>query len=645
MMFRLVLAALLATSCGGREKCDDGDDDDGDGFADCSDQDCAAECVEDCGNGADDDFDSLVDCADPACDPCTDPPIDEDCFNGTDDDGDQNADCVDLDCRTTCDADGDGFDSAAVGGNDCDDTDYDVHPGAEEVPYDGQDDDCDPVTPDDDLDGDGFVLANDCADTSAATYPGAPETCGNGLVDDCDDPTAPPRDVCFDTRSLGTADGTFFSTTPFNLVGWALAAVGDADGDGDDDYVVGATGDGSEKTGAALLVASEAGAAITSDAIVKWVGPGELEETGFSVAAAGNIDGGAAGDTLLVGAPYADPSDNDSGVVYVVRTTVVPDPYGNTLLVDLVDPVPTIAGEAELDLAGWALAGGGDVEDDGVDDALIGAPAGDAGRGIAYLITGPIESDAPPELATVPVRYVGDAVGDGAGCAVAIAGDPSGDGMADVLVGACAAGGAGAAALFTSQVGQRAIADADALFGGAAGGDRAGSALAGVGDVDGDGADDFVVGVPGAAAGAGLAAFFSGAEAAPVLVPAAQLLGAATGDGAGTAVSAAGDVDCDGLDDLAVGAPFSDLAAEDAGAAYLVWGDNDLSGAIDLATSPVILTGMASFGYAGWSLAGAPGDGTFDADSDGFSDVVVGAPYFDGHATDGGGTYLLTFGF
>jgi hypothetical protein len=649
MTVRLVCVALLAASCGGRERCDNGDDDDGDGFPDCADQDCAAECTEDCGNGADDDLDGLADCEDPACEPCTGPLPAEDCVNGADDDGDGSWDCDDVDCRTTCDADGDGFDSAAVGGNDCDDTDFDVHPGADEVPYDGQDDDCDPVTPDDDLDGDGFLLADDCADTSAATYPGAPEICGNGLVDDCDDPTAPPRETCFGTRSLATADASFLSTTPDNLVGWSVAVTGDADGDGDDDWVVGATGDGSKQTGAALLVESAPGAAITSDAIVKWVGPGELEETGFSVAAAGTLDGGLVHDNLLIGAPYADPNDNDSGVVYLVRTTVTSDPYGNTLLVDLVAPIPTIPGEAQGDLAGWSVAGGGDVvdlpvpDDDGT-DAVIGAPNGAGGRGIAYLIAAPVDSQAPPELAEISVRYAGDAVGDAAGCAVAIAGDPSGDGAADVLVGACEAGGTGAAGLFTTHLGERTISDADGLLAGAAAGDDMGHAVAGAGDVNDDGFDDFLIGAPGAYAGAGFAAGVFGADLAPVLVPAVQLLGTAPGDAAGTAVSAAGDVNGDGFDDIAVGAPYSDLTAEDAGAAYLVWGANDLLGVVELDTAPVVLTGTVLHAHAGASLAGSPGDATFDADSDGFSDVVVGAPYLDGHAPDGGGAYLLTFG-
>ncbi|HJN74207.1 MAG TPA: MopE-related protein [Myxococcota bacterium] len=79
------------------------------------------------------------------------------------------------------DADADNYDAD----EDCDDHNDTVYPGAEEVPYDGLDNDCDPETPDDDLDGDGFGEAEDCDDTDAAVNPDATEAC-NGLDDDCD---------------------------------------------------------------------------------------------------------------------------------------------------------------------------------------------------------------------------------------------------------------------------------------------------------------------------------------------------------------------------------------------------------------------------------------------------------------------------
>ena len=79
--------------------------------------------------------------------------------------------------------------------------------GAAEEPYDGLDNDCDPRTPDDDLDGDGFPAEEDCDDANASVNPDATEVC-NGVDDDCS----------------GQAD---------DAVGWAFHADEDGDGYGD----------------------------------------------------------------------------------------------------------------------------------------------------------------------------------------------------------------------------------------------------------------------------------------------------------------------------------------------------------------------------------------------------------------------------
>ena len=80
------------------------------------------------------------------------------------------------------DLDADGFRDDV----DCDDQDPDVHPDADEVAYDGVDNDCDPDTPDDDLDGDGFDLADDCDDDDSDVNPEAAEVAGDGVDNDCD---------------------------------------------------------------------------------------------------------------------------------------------------------------------------------------------------------------------------------------------------------------------------------------------------------------------------------------------------------------------------------------------------------------------------------------------------------------------------
>ncbi len=138
----------------------------------------ADECPDDDGDGF-----GAVSCGQNDCDDTTTavhPGADEVPYDGID----QDCSGVDL-----TDVDGDGFDATEAGGNDCNDTDPTIYPGATEIPYDGLDQDCSGADLTD-VDGDGYNATetgggDDCNDTNASINPGAEEIC-NGIDDNCD---------------------------------------------------------------------------------------------------------------------------------------------------------------------------------------------------------------------------------------------------------------------------------------------------------------------------------------------------------------------------------------------------------------------------------------------------------------------------
>ncbi len=233
------------------EICTDDRDNDADGLIDCEDDDCSdPSCIENCTDGRDNDADGRVDCDDTDCDGA----CPEVCTDGRDNDADGRIDCEDDECAELCDADGDGFFNAEFGGDDCDDTRFDVNPSRPEICNGDEvlDDDCDGLFDEDDpdidpltliawgrdADGDGYgtnsdlflacqgeegfgFAGTDCNDLRADVHPGMPEICNpdEPLDDDCD----------------GLVDDADPDVTPDSYLEWFA----DRDGDGfgaDDDF-------------------------------------------------------------------------------------------------------------------------------------------------------------------------------------------------------------------------------------------------------------------------------------------------------------------------------------------------------------------------------------------------------------------------
>ena len=167
------------------------------------------------------------------------------------------------------------------------------------------------------------------------------------------------------------------------------------------------------------------------------------------------------------------------------------------------------------------------------------------------------------------------------------------------------------------------------IFDGEAAGDKLGYKVSGAGDVNNDGYADVIAGANLNDAGgsdAGRAYIFSGLNCDTLYI----FTGEAAGDMLGAGVSAAGDVNNDGFDDLIVAAPYNDAGGSNAGRAYVFSGFNG--------DTLYIFTGSATEDRLGGS--GACGAG--DVNNDGFDDLIVGAAWNDAGGSNAGRVYVFS---
>ncbi len=330
--------------------------------------------------------------------------------------------------------------------------------------------------------------------------------------------------------------------------GYAIDLMGDLDGDGVPDILVGspeANPSGMMHAGVAYVFSGATGQKI-------WEVPGQdaQDQCGFSVAAAGDVDGDGI-DDMIIGAPYADFSGLvDAGAAYVLSGA------DGAIIWKL-------QGDQSFSLYGFSVASAGDLDGDGICEIIVGAPEtevnGMVGAGSVFVYNG----------ATGGLIYRFDSPAEKwwFGSAVANAGDVNADGYNDIVVGATFADvingrdNAGAAAVFSGADGQL-LYQVD----GQEPTDMLGNAVAGLGDLNGDGYDDFAAGVylasPNNTIGAGAVYVLSGYDGSLLHL----FQGEQEWEKLGWSVRSAGDVTGDGVNDIITGAPITDyLGMVDAG--------------------------------------------------------------------------------
>lgn len=376
-------------------------------------------------------------------------------------------------------------------------------------------------------------------------------------------------------------------------LGAAVAVAGDVNGDGYRDVLVAS----SDNSRVELHLGSAAGVVEDADVLLEGEDPGD--DFGISVATAGDVDGDGYDDVVI----GASARSGFAGSAYLY-------PGGPTGLSSVA--ATTWTGEASGDRFGTSVSAVEDIDQDGYDDVVVGAPRHDSATGRAYVYLG----SASGLGTTAAAVFDGTSAGAELGSAVSGAGDVDADGYPDVAIGAPGQSArAGAAYVYTGSGAGLSSTPVAALAGSMAG-SLFGSTLAAAGDVDGDGYDDLLVGAYGYNASTGRVYVYPGSASGTETNPATTLTGEFTTYQFGRAVSAAGDQNADGYADIAVGEPGY---GTDDGRVIVYPG----SSAGTLTTALQVIDGGADNDAFGSALAGGA-----DLDGDGADDLVVGAPGF-----------------
>ena len=465
---------------------------------------------------------------------------------------------------------------------------------------------------------------------------------------------------------LRTSGGNFVTgTNGFKIkggaaddwLGYSVSNLGDINGDGVDDFIVGAwraDPNGLDRAGEAYVIfgkragsswndldlrpTASGGNFVTGTNGFKIKGGARVDQLGVSVSNLEDINGDGV-DDFIVGAYAADPNGlNDAGEAYVIFGKGTGSTWQDVDLRSSGGNFVTgttgfkIQGGAGDDYLGSSASNLGDINGDGIDDFIVGAfaadPNGLSEAGEAYVIFGKGTGSAWTDLHLRPTasggnfvtgtngfKIIGGAVGDWLGYSVSNLGDINGDGIDDFIVGAYAA----------DPNGLNAAGEAYVIFG-----KGVGSAWTDLDLRPTASGGNFVTGTNGF-----------------------KIQGGARGDALGYSVSNLGDINGDGIDDFIVGAYWADPnGLNAAGEAYVIFGKPMGQAWSDIDLRPTASGGNFVTGSTGFKIQGRDGNDYLgysvsnlgDINGDGIDDFIVGARQADPNGLSAAGEAYVIFG-
>ncbi|MCA9028281.1 MAG: FG-GAP repeat protein, partial [Planctomycetaceae bacterium] len=471
--------------------------------------------------------------------------------------------------------------------------------------------------------------------------------------------------------------GSFTAVLDDDHFGHSLANLGDLDGDGFIDLAVGATLDddggstGDANRGAVYVLFLKADGTVRShqkisDTVGNFTATlDDNDRIGSSVSNLGDLDSDGIND-LAIGAIGDDDGGDSRGAVYALLLNAdgtvklhqkISDTEGNfTAILD------------NSDLFGRSLTNLGDVDGDGIAELAVGADFDDDGglnHGAVYILS--LEGVTPPGVVTA-TRKISDTAGNFTaildnsnqfGSSVARLGDLDGDGIADLAVGAefDDDGGSRRGAVYILFLASDGTVKSFQKISNTAGNftatlnddDFFGSSLTNLGDLNGDGVVDLGVGATGDDDGGGDhgAVYFLFLNADGTVKSHQKISDTAGGfsatldfgDWFGRALSNLGDLDGDGIAELAVGADGDDDGGDRRGAVYVLFlnADGTVKSHQKISDTAGNFTGILDdvdlFGHSLSALR--------DLNGDGIIDLAVGSPLSNDGGSDRGGIYVL----